>query len=128
MARARTPSNSPIHVAQELRERAIRIVKSGGASNVIMAEKALPKCHPNLLLLLSNHSTTRCGGGRSCDRGCASCGRLFLLGILSSSGDKGNGEGDGKGGRGRPTHPPTGARAVAADVANAVPGGVRARS
>ena len=52
-ARARTPSNSPIHVAQELRERAIRIVKSGGASNVIMAEKALPKCHPNLLLLLS---------------------------------------------------------------------------
>ena len=57
-ARARAPStclhhDSPIHVVQELRARALRVARSGGASNAILAEKALPKLHPNVLLLLA---------------------------------------------------------------------------
>ena len=75
----------------------------------------------------NDHGTTRCGGGRSCDRGRASCGRLFHLGILSSSGDEGDGKGDDKGGHSSPTHPPTPrGRARAAVDANAMPGGGRA--
>ena len=60
--------------------------------------------------------TMRCGCGRSCDRGRASCGRLIHLDISSSSGDAGYGKGCDKGGRGSPpTHPPThGARGRAA--------------
>ena len=38
---------------QELRARALRVARSGGDSNAILAEKALPKLHPNVLLLLA---------------------------------------------------------------------------
>ena len=56
-SRRRAPRRAPHHpdptlfFPQELRERALRIVRAGGAAEVITNEKALPETPPNALLL-----------------------------------------------------------------------------
>jgi len=55
--------SSSVDVAKELRERALRIVRAGGAAEVITNEKALPETPPNALLLAEANSSTYIGAG-----------------------------------------------------------------
>ena len=50
--RAPPHPNPSLVVPQELRERAVRIVQAGGASETIAAEEPLPETPPNALLVL----------------------------------------------------------------------------
>ena len=71
--------------------------------------------------------TMRCGGGRSCDRGRASCSRLFHLDISSSSGDAGDARATARAAAAAPpTHPL--ARAPLPPLVGRRPGGGRVAS
>ena len=64
LKRAHHPNrpNPSLAVPQELRERALRIIRAGGAAEAITGENALPDTPPNTLLLLSLDAR---GGDRS---------------------------------------------------------------